>query len=847
MATRLVFSEEDMTVDEGLGYPKAYAKLCRDSHLNPYCNAPPSTFIPYVLPDHEASRARELDDMFPITDPEAKPSTKPTIYSGLLWKQLDHLGNAGFDPAKFRVDPYGNVLYYLADAASPLAWEIDHWFPCSRGGRTVPSNLRILQLQVCRKKHNKLEFLVPWWDLQLGISVNQFLSVFASSNLDFRNRAFSLLFSEGENEELNSSQTVDSHAFPQHFMETSKHVGIAPAAIVLSRKPSSDASLALQSIDLNRRFRPSSPATATRKLLADDNESVCKSIQRYKPSISKENDNPNMVTNPYMAISMARDSLRQREETEKMQSEMQKLDEELDEMKKKNEDERLAIQELELLLIKRRRRVEKCRRLAESQSSYKALLEKMIRDAMHQSVIYKEQVRLNQSANNSLMARLEAQRAICDSSEKELHKKFKQRDELETQIRPQWEQARKRSRMDDTLYAERDDKSILYLPETRARKPSKKELRVFLEEEHKASKAGLSLNEEGKQEELEEGKVEFESNTDRENPEEHNKSLDAVDNESPIENKLHNLEIQEPNERKILKGSVLRSPIQEEDEEDRKQLGKGNVEKWLQMLLDNTEEGDSVNLPTVNAYECEASRTGEIIRKLNHKNPQKEVKVLKFPTSENKQIGLQTLQERKGGTRRSHIVDMESNEIKLENTSKFEVSIGKGVGSSKIFEDNERKDREVRKEKGGRSESARPVRPSSPSVILGMRKGVDCIRKKPVVVGSDEDAEEALFNESARPVRPSSPSVILGMRKGVDCIRKKPVVVGSDEDAEEALFNESARPVRPSSPSVILGMRKGVDCIRKKPVVVGNEKEALFNENNFIKSAMKTIKKGVKI
>lgn len=29
------------------------------------------------------------------------------------------------------MDAYGNVLYYHADAASPLAWDIDHWFPCS--------------------------------------------------------------------------------------------------------------------------------------------------------------------------------------------------------------------------------------------------------------------------------------------------------------------------------------------------------------------------------------------------------------------------------------------------------------------------------------------------------------------------------------------------------------------------------------------------------------------------------------------------------------------------------------------------------------------------------------------
>lgn len=39
--------------------------------------------------------------------------------------------NAGFDPAKFRVDQYGNVLYFHADSSSPLAWDIDHWFPHS--------------------------------------------------------------------------------------------------------------------------------------------------------------------------------------------------------------------------------------------------------------------------------------------------------------------------------------------------------------------------------------------------------------------------------------------------------------------------------------------------------------------------------------------------------------------------------------------------------------------------------------------------------------------------------------------------------------------------------------------
>lgn len=106
--------------------------------------------------------------------------------------------------------------------------------------------------------------------------------------------------------------------------------------------------------------------------------------RKGKPTISKENENPNFITNPYEAIVMARDSLKQREEAAKMQEEIQSLDDEVNELRQKNEDEKVTIQSLELTLIKRRRRAEKCRRLAEAQSSYKTTLEKMIRDAMHQ-------------------------------------------------------------------------------------------------------------------------------------------------------------------------------------------------------------------------------------------------------------------------------------------------------------------------------------------------------------------------------------------------------------------------------------------------------------------------------
>ncbi|RRT85111.1 hypothetical protein B296_00000559, partial [Ensete ventricosum] len=628
-ASKMGFKEEEMAVDEGLGYPKAYAKFCRSpSVLSAYAQGPPFAFLPYTLQPQEALRARDWSQMFPVTDPEAIPSINPRGFVNLLWKQLDHLGNAGFDPALFRVDPYGNVLYLHADSASPLAWDIDHWFPCSsialtidllvpRGGRTVPSNLRLLQWQVWKKKHNKLEFLIPWWDLQLGISVTQFLSIFASRNSDFR--LFMII-------------------------------------------------------------------AAARKFIREEDGAHSMATQSSKPLIPKENTNPDMDTcdgNPYLSIAMARDSLRQREEAMKKQAEISRLEDELNELKQKNEEDRVALQELETLLVKRRRRVEKCRRLAEAQSSYKALLEKMIRDAMHQSVVYKEQVRLNQAATSSLMARLEAQRALCDSSEKELRRKFKQRDEIEKQIRPVWE-LRKRSRMDETLLEEgRNESNRLLCTRTT---PLTKELRKFLEEEQKASEAGLSHGEDG------EGETEESATTggpQKEKPAvpQSQKNEEAEEHRSVIDEKLKQLatsdgHLSQTNESKqqsflhlgsqeeadegykasgagndimllngkprdvaaeekvkppILKIKIPkpRSPRKEEEDGDdgySNQLGKRNVDKWLEILLDGFEEGSPQKKPDA----PEDDTLDESVCKMNSAHPHKQINFLRLKPSEEK-------------------------------------------------------------------------------------------------------------------------------------------------------------------------------------------------------------------
>ncbi|KAH0943646.1 hypothetical protein HID58_003283 [Brassica napus] len=657
-------TEEDMVIDEAQGYPIAYAKICRDLDAFPYRNGPPFTFMPYILQQNESSRCREADQMFPVIDPKARPATKPKIFLSLLWKQLNHLGNAGFDPAVIRIDPYGNVLYFHADSASPLAWGFDHWFPCSRGGLTVPSNLRIVQWQARKNKKDKLEFLVPWWDLQVGISVNQFLSIFAASSSDFKRRAFSFLFKEGETEELNGSQTVDSHRFPQHFVESKDKFGLASAAVVVSRREPYDPSLVLRSLDHNRQ-------TPARKMRL------------------KENETPDLMKNPYQAIVAARDSLRHREEAQSMRVEMKKLDEEMNDLKRKNSEEQVSIQELESELIKRRRRAEKCRKLAEAQCSYRNTLEKMIRDAMHQSVVYKEQVRLNQAASGALMARLEAQKAICDGSEKELHKKFKEREELENQVRPELEKARKRSRIlvndeDGLLLEDRDKKLSLYLPGTNEDTSLQKELRVYLEEEeHKAAAAS-------------------EKHGEIEEVEEEQKTLEDVEEK---------LEEGKRGSRSFRAFHVFKEPENEEDEESRRERGKGNVEKWLHVLLESNSKD--------NLQGERSNKIDEVIEKLDNK----------FPLLEK--------------------VNEEEEDVAEEAKNKVET---RGESSSRrsrtSFDLKNTPEKSGRDKVVKRSESARAFRriPSSPSLFFGMKKGNDLVRKKPVVSGHDEENEYLVKN-----------------------------------------------------------------------------------------------------
>jgi hypothetical protein len=123
---------------------------------------------------------------------------------------------------------------------------------------------------------------------------------------------------------------------------------------------------------------------AAKKFTSEKDENVNLAVSSHGPNATKANnpDAGGYLSNPYMSIAMARDSLREREEAKKKQAELREVENEANGLQQKNEEERVAIQGLEALRVKRKRHAEKCRSLAEAQSNYKAVLEKMIRDVL---------------------------------------------------------------------------------------------------------------------------------------------------------------------------------------------------------------------------------------------------------------------------------------------------------------------------------------------------------------------------------------------------------------------------------------------------------------------------------
>lgn len=64
----------------------------------------------------------------------------------------------GKDPAKYRRDPYGKLMYKASRGkSSDMGWDVDHITPKSRGGSDATRNLQALNSRVNRGKGSSLK------------------------------------------------------------------------------------------------------------------------------------------------------------------------------------------------------------------------------------------------------------------------------------------------------------------------------------------------------------------------------------------------------------------------------------------------------------------------------------------------------------------------------------------------------------------------------------------------------------------------------------------------------------------------------------------------------------------
>ena len=74
----------------------------------------------------------------------------------VVWNKAKRI--SGKDPSKYRVDPYGNEMYYDSYGTDTAkGWEIDHIKPTARGGSDATVNLQALNTKVNRQKGDSLK------------------------------------------------------------------------------------------------------------------------------------------------------------------------------------------------------------------------------------------------------------------------------------------------------------------------------------------------------------------------------------------------------------------------------------------------------------------------------------------------------------------------------------------------------------------------------------------------------------------------------------------------------------------------------------------------------------------
>ena len=82
-----------------------------------------------------------------------------------------------------RCDPYGNIVSKFAKSEAMCAFELDHVFPWSRGGLSVPANFMAVHFVANRHvKRSKIRNAFTEAEveaMQTGLSIEQFEGVIA--------------------------------------------------------------------------------------------------------------------------------------------------------------------------------------------------------------------------------------------------------------------------------------------------------------------------------------------------------------------------------------------------------------------------------------------------------------------------------------------------------------------------------------------------------------------------------------------------------------------------------------------------------------------------------------------
>uniref|UniRef100_A0A0A9CZJ4 Uncharacterized protein n=1 Tax=Arundo donax TaxID=35708 RepID=A0A0A9CZJ4_ARUDO len=143
-----------------------------------------------------------------------------------------------------------------------------------------------------------------------------------------------------------------------------------------------------------------------------------------------------------------------------------------------------------------------------------------------------------------------------------------------------------------------------------------------------------------------------------------------------------------------------------EDDGNMNNVGKGNVDKWLHMLMDDQQRGPA-------SYHSSDE----------HDNYEENA-------SDEQQMQSRVDEE----SYRNEITECSDEIVEVED------EIAADQGTARCRNSIDIKEREEKKIWFSRTDSARAFRslPSSPSEILGMRRGVECIGRKPKVAGDDD-------------------------------------------------------------------------------------------------------------